>query len=74
LVVNDLIGKPLRVAKFFMTLSNFSLDKTFITFIVGRSVATERFYMKRDVIVEDMIHSAVAPICLFNLLAPESYI
>ena len=70
LVINDSIGKTVRDVKVFMALSNFSLGKTFITCIVGRSFATERFYMKRDVIVEDMIHSTVAPIFL-SILPPQ---
>jgi hypothetical protein len=58
LVVNDLIGNPVRDVKVFMALSNLSLGKTSITCIVSRSFATMFLHETRDVIVEDMIHSA----------------
>jgi len=34
-----------------MALSNLSLGKTFTTCLVGRSFATERFYMKHETLM-----------------------
>jgi hypothetical protein len=46
LVVHDLIRKAVRGVKAVMTLRNLSLGKAFINCLVGRSFATECFYMK----------------------------
>jgi DNA helicase TIP49 (TBP-interacting protein) len=51
LVVNDLIKKTIRGVKVFMAMGNLSLGKTFITCIVGRSFATECFYMKHETLL-----------------------
>jgi hypothetical protein len=67
LVIDDSIGKTVRGVEVFMVLSNLSVGKTFITCIVGRSFAAVFPHETRDVIVEGMIYSAAAPICLFNV-------
>jgi len=61
--------KTVRGMKVIMALRYFSLGKTFVSYLVGRSFATECFCTKHETffIVEDMIHSLAAPICLFKV-------
>ena len=48
LVINDSIGKTVRGVNVFVVLSNLSMGKTFITCIVGRSVAAECLYLEHE--------------------------
>jgi len=51
LVLNVLIRKTVRGVKVLMALSNLSLGKTFIKFLVGRSFAIEHFYMQNETLL-----------------------